>query len=281
MDRRALMGWQLVREAEDFGPASLTWRERFALSVLANAARDSTRECPHGIEDNPDIVRRLRLTRSARYEVLAALCQKGALIQVERGRNNVRAVYAIAPFATLAHLMGLENPDPSANGNGSKRPGNPDPTEVDNPEKRPGFTDPSANGHAAKGPGFTDEGSGFPGRKGPGFPDPIGDDGDQEETRTTHARVREAMLAAVPDATPEEMDEALRLIQVKFSPRNLFKYVQTLISRGDLLSFFPCGYGGEDKKHSDRCRNRDCEHCTASWCEGRCHSRPARGAKTA
>jgi hypothetical protein len=280
MNRRAVMGWQLVREAEDHAPANLTWRERFALSVLANAAMDATRECPHGIEDNPDIVRRLRLSRSARYEVLAALCDKGALIQVERGRNGVRAVYAVAPFTTLAQLKGLENPDASTNGHGFKHPENPDPSTVDNSTKRPGFRDASANGRAAKGPGFTTEGSGKPGLKGPGNPDSIGDDGDLDETRTTHARACEAILAAVPDATSDEMDEAIRLIKVKFHPRNLVKYVQTLIERGDLLSFFPCGYG-EDRKHSERCRNRDCEHCTTSWCEGRCHSRPAKGAKSA
>ncbi len=280
MDRRAVMGWQLVREAEDFGPASLTWRERFALSVLANAAMDATRECPHGIEDNPDIIRRLRLGRSERYTVIAALCEKGALMQTERGRNGVRAVYAIAPFVTLAHLKGPENPDPRPRRGGFMGPGNPDPSTVDNPSKRPGFPDATADAEAAKGPGFTVKGSGFPGRKGPGNPDPMGDDGDLDETRTTHARTREAMLVAVPDATSEEMDEAIRLITVKFNPRNLLKYVQTLIERGDLLSFFPCGYG-EDKKHSDRCRNRDCAHCITSWCEGRCHSRPAKGAKSA
>ena len=148
MNRRAVMGWQLVREAEDHAPASLTWRERFALSVLANAAMDSTRECPHGIEDNPDIIRRLRLSRSARYEVISALCEKGALIQVERGRNGVRAVYAVAPFVALAALM---------------RPGNPDASPVDNPTEHPGNPDPSGIVRPLKGPGFTAEGSWKPG----------------------------------------------------------------------------------------------------------------------
>lgn len=258
------MGWQLVREAEDRAPASLTWRERFALSVLANAAMDSTRECPHGIEDNPDIVRRLRLNRTARYEVIAALRDKGALIQVERGRNGVRAVYAIAPFATLAHLKG---------------PGNPDASPVDNSVKHPGSTDPSSNVHHLKGPGSTAEGSRKPGLKGPGNPDPIGDDRDSDEKRTTLARVREAMLTAVPDATPDEMDETIRVIKTKFSPKNLPRYVETLVERDDLIGLFPCGYG--ERKHSDRCRNRDCDKCTASWCEGRCHSRTTKGARSA
>lgn len=148
------MGWQLVREAEDHGPDSLTWRERFALSVLANAAIDETRECPH-IEDRPDIIRRLRLGRSERFAVISALCDKGALIQVERGRNNKRAVYAIAPFVALAQLAALAN--------GSKRPGNPDPRPVDNGSA------PVGNG--LKGPGFPDARR----LKGPGFPDAVGD----------------------------------------------------------------------------------------------------------
>ena len=279
MNRRAVMGWQLVREAEDHAPASLTWRERFALSVLANAAMDSTRECPHGIEDNPDIIRRLRLSRTARYEVMSALCDKGALIQVERGRNGVRAVYAIAPFVVVAALMRPGNPDPSPVDNPLKHPGNPDPSAVDNPEMRPGNPDPSGVVRPLKGPGFTTEGSWKPGLKGPGNPDPIGDDRDFDETRTTLARVREAMLAAAPDATSDEIDETIRIIKTKFSPGNLPKYVETLIKRGDLIGLFPCGYGG--RKHSDRCRARDCDKCTASWCEGRCHSRTTKGARSA
>jgi len=275
------MGWQLVREAEDHAPASLTWRERFALSVLANAAMDDTRECPHGIENNPDIIRRLRIkNRSERFDVLAALCDKGALIRVQRGRNTVRAVYAIAPFQAMAHLKGPVNPDASPVDNQSKGPEKPDASPVDNTLEGPGFPDPWTGAWTVKGPGFTPEGSGFHPRKGPGFPDPIGDDRDPDETRTTHTRARAAMLAAVPDATPEEMDEAIRLIQVKFSPRNLTKYIAVLIERGDLLNFFPCGYG-DAKKHSGSCRNRDCRNCTASWCEGRCHSAGAREAKSA
>jgi hypothetical protein len=264
--RSLTVGWQLVREAEDHGPDSLTWRERFALSVLANAAMDSTRECPHGMEDNPDIVRRLRLGRSERYSVIAALCDKGALIQVERGRNGVRAVYAIAPFVTLAHL---------------KHPGNPDPSPVDNRLKGPGFPDASEDAAVLKGPGFAAEGSGFPGLKGPGNPDPIGDDRDLEETRTTHAhtRAREAIRLAFPGLNDREIAETIRIIGVRYHPKDMTKYVRVLIDNGDLAPLIPCGLS--DGKHSDRCRNRDCANCTASWCGGRCHGARAAGAWSA
>ena len=286
MQRRAVMGYQLVREAEDHAAASLTWRERFALSVLANAAMDDTRECPHGIEDNPDIVRRLRLSRSARYEVLAALCEKGALIQVERGRNGVKAVYAIAPFVALVHLKGPGNPDATAPGNDSKRPGNPEPSAVDNKSKGPG--NPDASG-PSKGPGDPDardaEESGFPGRKGPGNPDPSRGDtvffrGDMIETRSIpYPRARKAIRAAVPDATDGEIDETIRGIKTRFNPRHTERYVLGIIRRGDLMEHFPCGLG--DKPHSNDCRNRNCGKCTAPWCEGRCHSRPAKEARSA
>lgn len=161
MNQGTLMGWQLVREAEDHGPASLTWRERFALSVLANSAIDDTRQCPHGIEDNPDVIRRLRLSRSARFEVIAALCEKGALVRVERGRNGVKAVYAIAPFVVLAQL--------TASMNGTKHPGNPDASPVDNPPKGPRNPDASRVPQTRT---LDAEGSGKPGPKHPGNPDP-------------------------------------------------------------------------------------------------------------
>jgi len=264
------MGWQLVREAEDHGPAALTWRERYALSVLANAAMDTTRECPHGIEDHPDIIRRLRLGRSERYAVIAALCEKGALLQLERGRNGVRAVYAIAPFAALAHLMGLGTPVDNA----PKGPGTPDPSPVDNGFKGPGNPDASGRVVELKGPGSATEGSGFPGLKGPGFPDPIGDDRDLRETRRIpYAQARKALLEAFPGLNDAEIDETIRIVKVKFNPQNTTNYVCRLIDNGDIVQYIPCGLNGVNL--SDRCANRDCANCTWSWCDGRCHGRKA------
>jgi hypothetical protein len=40
------MGHHLAREAQSWAPESLTWRERYALCVLALAAFDSTRNAP-------------------------------------------------------------------------------------------------------------------------------------------------------------------------------------------------------------------------------------------
>jgi hypothetical protein len=269
-----VMGWQLVREAEDHGPAALTWRERFALSVLANAAWDSTRECPHGIEDNPDIIRRLRLGRSERYAVIAALCEKGALLQLERGRNGVRAAYAIAPFVAVAEMMSLDNPGAGPVDNAAKGPGNPDASSVDNESKGPENPDASGSAAVLKGPGSVTEGSGNPGLKGPGFPDPIGDDGDLRETRKTpYAQARKALREAFPGLNDTEIDETIRIVKVKFSPQNTTNYVCRLIGNGDIVQYIPCGLSGVNL--SDRCRNRDCANCTWSWCDGRCHDRAA------
>lgn len=145
VDRREdRLGFELVTECMGTPSDDLTWRERFALLVLAREACDATRLCPPGIESAPEIVARLRLSRSARYEVLSALCEKAALVHVERGRNGVDAVYAIAPFAP----------------GGPERPGYPDAPPVT--VKGPGFTDATTG---AKGPGFTDATA----LKGPGF----------------------------------------------------------------------------------------------------------------
>jgi hypothetical protein len=77
----------------------------------------------------------------------------------------------------------------------------------------------------------------------------------------------------------DEIDEIIRIVKVKFSPRNLTSYIQAMAERGDLADYIPCGLSG--RTHSERCRNHDCANCTASWCEGRCHSRKPRGVQFA
>jgi hypothetical protein len=162
------MGIRLVMEAAGRAPAELTWRERYVLLVLAASAIDDSRECPAGIEDKPEIVTRLRLSRTQRYAVIAALCDKGVLLRMERGRNGVKASYAIAPFVKIPGLGGPGDPDLTAGQNGAKRPGDPDSSPVDNPAKRPLNRDPS---EPVKGPGSENEASLVPGLKGPGFRD--------------------------------------------------------------------------------------------------------------
>ncbi len=103
------MGIHLFTEVLDHAPDSLTWRERHALSVLAECANDATRECWPGIEDDPQLVRRMRVTgRSGRYAVLRALREKKVLQTVVAGHRGQRAVYRIAELAPVA---GAEPPD--------------------------------------------------------------------------------------------------------------------------------------------------------------------------
>ena len=94
------MGYKLAEEAERYAPDSLTFRERYGLDVLAHAARDDdeTRTCPPGFANDPDIMQRLRLSRTCFYDVLRALVKKGALIHVNSGHKGRTAVYRIARF---------------------------------------------------------------------------------------------------------------------------------------------------------------------------------------
>lgn len=156
-------------------PDSLTWRERYALGVLAENANDRTRECWPGIEDDPEIARRMRLpARSSRYEVLKALRQKGALEGVSAGHRGHRAVYRIP-------VMGPETSDASEP---EKGPGTTDPTDekgsgnhrqsvrepqTQTEEKRPETPDPSEE----KGSGNDPERVREPHGKGPETPDPF------------------------------------------------------------------------------------------------------------
>jgi hypothetical protein len=181
------MGIRLAMEAADRSPENLTWRERYALDVLAMSAIDETRECPPGIEDKPHIIRRLRLGRSERYAVIASLVAKGALLRLERGRNGVQAVYAIAPFVVIP---------------GSERPGDPDAPPVDKSAKGPGIPDASVS---AKGPGSAAEGSGFHPPKGPGFPDPApykGFRGVKTGGGNPPAPRQSPLMLTVPDGSP-------------------------------------------------------------------------------
>jgi hypothetical protein len=106
------VGYKLAEEAQRYAPASLTYRERYVLQVLAHAARDEdgTRTCPRSFVSDPDIRRRLRVNRTGLYETLRALIEKGALIHTERGRNGMTAVYQIPRFdqgAANADASGL------------------------------------------------------------------------------------------------------------------------------------------------------------------------------
>jgi hypothetical protein len=143
------MGIRLAMEAADRTAEDYTWRERCVLMVFAMSAIDDTRECPPGIEDRPEIIRRLGLSRTQRYAVIASLVDKGALERRERGRNGVKAHYAIASSVTIP---------------GAGRPGEPDARPVDNHVKGPSNRDATEE---LKGPGSENEGSRKPGLKGP------------------------------------------------------------------------------------------------------------------
>jgi hypothetical protein len=195
--READMGIRLVMEASGSRvPESLTWRERYALMVLAASAIDATRELQPGvIEDSPDLAARLKMSRSQLYVVLDALCEKGALLRLERGRNGVKAVYAIAPFGTTA---------------GPERPGEPDVPPVENPLKDPSKRDAKA---PAKDPGSGNEGSRFTPSKDPGFRDSapyIGIRGVKTGGGTPSAPRQSPLLMPVPDGQPRGEGESNR-----------------------------------------------------------------------
>ncbi|MDX3239763.1 hypothetical protein PV392_29575 [Streptomyces sp. ME03-5709C] len=153
------MGIRLISEVLNHAPDELTWRERYALVVLAENANDHTRECWPGIEDDREFAQRIRVRgRSSRYEVLAGLRDKGALEAVASGRRGRRAVYRIP-------AMRPETPDAIGS---SKHPETPDALSEQGPEtpdaasgnhgpnrgaERPDFPDPAnvtASGNAGQ-----------------------------------------------------------------------------------------------------------------------------------
>lgn len=134
------MGVRLIVEVLDYAPASLTPRERYVLIVMAESARDATRVCWPGIEDDEVFIRRSRLnSRSQRYAVLKALIEKGALENVVRGQKGIRAGYRIAAMAPVGAKLpapqGPEKQDPDSSGQG---PGNQDAENRDADAQGPG-----------------------------------------------------------------------------------------------------------------------------------------------
>jgi hypothetical protein len=191
------MGIRLAMEAADRTAEDYTWRERCVLMVFAMSAIDDTRECPPGIEDRPEIIRRLGLSRTQRYAVIASLVDKGALERRERGRNGVKAHYAIADSVVIIP--------------GAGRPGDPDARPVDNHVKHPSNRDPS---EVLKGPGSENEGSRKPGLKHPSNRDPsegdtvfLGIKGFKTGGGTPPPPGRRPLFPfALPDVPPEEGD---------------------------------------------------------------------------
>ena len=221
------MGIRLIAEVLDSAPETLTYRELYVLLVLAENARDSTRQCWPGVEDNPDVVRRLRMGRSQRYGAIKALVEKGALVRVRRGQKHVRAVYGI-PRLTA---QGPENPDPEK---GVSVPETGTLSESQRPETRDPERDVSVRETGtlseSQRPGFESSASGFSSlsvRK-TRTPSPQS----PQDSSSPRARVARTLRAA--GVTEDEMPRVIEIIEARYQPRDLSAYVRTLVERGDL-----------------------------------------------
>lgn len=75
------MGGRLYVEVLDYAPTTLTHREKLALAVLADDARDSTRITWSSVESEK-ILRRAQVSRAQIYAVIKALIAKDCLKRV-------------------------------------------------------------------------------------------------------------------------------------------------------------------------------------------------------
>ncbi|MFB7228482.1 hypothetical protein ACFCY9_12270 [Streptomyces fimicarius] len=132
------MGGRLYVEVLDYAPTTLTHREKLALAVLADDARDSTRITWSSVESEK-ILRRAQVSRAQIYAVIKALIAKDCLERVSAGQKNGTAKYMILP------LQRQGNPDAEEDG---QRPDSADADEGPQPPETPD-TD-------AQGPGIPD-----------------------------------------------------------------------------------------------------------------------------
>ena len=133
------MGSRLYVEVLDYAPTTLTHREKLALSVLADDARDSTRITWSSVESEKTL-RRAQVSRPQMYEVIKALVKKGVLEKVAAGQKNGTAKYRILPLQCPV----LPDTDPDAQG--------PDSADTDD-SQGPETPDP---GPELEGPGIPD-----------------------------------------------------------------------------------------------------------------------------
>ncbi|MGW3442217.1 hypothetical protein [Streptomyces sp. NPDC001076] len=133
------MGSRLYVEVLDYAPTTLTHREKLALAVLADDARDTTRVTWSSVESEK-ILRRAQVSRPQIYELIKALIKKGCLEKVAAGQKNGTAKYRILP------LQCPELPDADDD---SQSPDSPDTDDSQSPET----PDP---GPEVEGPGIPD-----------------------------------------------------------------------------------------------------------------------------
>jgi hypothetical protein len=91
------MGVKLIVEVMQHAPETLSAKELYAATVLAENANDATRLIWSSIED-PEFQSRLRVKRARLYELVDALVLKGVLEQTSTGHKHGRARYRFAAF---------------------------------------------------------------------------------------------------------------------------------------------------------------------------------------
>ncbi|MFG2277561.1 hypothetical protein ACGFNQ_02585 [Streptomyces asoensis] len=129
------MGSRLYVEVLDYAPTTLTHREKLALSVLADDARDSTRITWSSVESEK-ILRRAQVSRPQVYEVIKALVKKGVLEKVSAGQKNGTAKYRILP------LQCPELPDTDDDDQSPDSPDTDDPQSPETPDPGPELEGP-------------------------------------------------------------------------------------------------------------------------------------------
>ncbi|GAB3209765.1 hypothetical protein GCM10027294_25480 [Marinactinospora endophytica] len=235
------MGVRLIVEVLDYAPASLTPRERYVLIVLAEGARDHTRVCWPGVEDDERFIHRSRLkSRSQRYAVLKALVEKGVLENVRRGQKGVRAGYRIAPMAPEGAAL------PPFQG-----PGIRDADGLEGHVQGPGNQDAESRNGDAQGPGFRDSGSRFSGFRVPdsGTPSPqspqsphpgtrqeapYASSGDRRRRKTREEKNPVEIVMDATGATETEAAAVIAQLQAEQKITSLHGLLTTMARKGDL-----------------------------------------------
>ncbi|MGW3166949.1 hypothetical protein ACWC9Q_29645 [Streptomyces sp. NPDC001142] len=122
------MGTRLVTEVMNMAPATLTHREIWVLAVLAADAHDDTQETQTSMED-PEMLRRARVSRPQMYAVLKSLVAKGVVRRSAAGQRNRTAAYTLLlgdnTTPTPAPAPAARRPAPARPAPAKKQPAQP------------------------------------------------------------------------------------------------------------------------------------------------------------
>lgn len=268
------MGHELTREARAVlaaGCDDWSHAQRNVVLLLADICNDHTRRPPKHMDVSRQLCKEAKLTMGSLGNILSRLAADGYEFRVVAGKDK----QGNAVFAHKGHAVDYQFPymRPHA----PEGPSTDGPNPVDNPPEGPSTNGPlTAEGPSGSGPNKPKGPLANGQRSIPQWtPNPTNTNQSRDDTLSSLSTVTTVPAAiirkAFPDATTDEI-QAIVQNKTARGAKNVEAVLRHEIERGTLR--LPCDRHSAGK-HTEACRSGDSDRCTWSWCECRCHLKPA------